>query len=256
MDKRKKRGRSETGAKNAGPNLATRLERTIKDENPQKLIELMQEARSLERRSEFAEAVKAVITGVPLNEYEWHNLEYFVIEADLTDGGVRDCLERVQARSELKLDARISVYSMLQRCGSARLLALVSSDADLRAENPAIWMDLVAASTPETTAALREARQTLLDQITTGNLGGWYLLERMRLIAKLAIGAEDDWLSRLLDLLSREEADAVEAMIDRLFSSGATRVGVPQSSLDRARGFFADTNPANAQFDKMDRAVA
>jgi hypothetical protein len=192
---------SKTRRKAVGSDPATRLAQTIQGEDPQKLITLMQEARSPERRTEFVKAVKALVTGAALEEKQWHNLEYFVIEADLTDGSVRDCLESIQTKSELTLDARISVYSMLQRCGSARLLAMVSADTDLNLQNPEIWMDLVAASTPETTAALRGARHALLTEVTAGKLGGRYLLERMRLITKLAIGAEDEWLSRLLGAL-------------------------------------------------------
>jgi hypothetical protein len=246
---------SRTIRKGVNKDPVSRLALTIQGEDPQKLIALMQEARSPERTTEFADAVKVVVTSKTLNDREWHNLEYLVIEADLTDGGVRDCLEKIQANSELTLDARISVYSMLQRCGSTRLLALVSSDADLKSQNPEIWMDLVVAGTPDTTTALRGARHVLLTEVAAGNLGGRYLSERMRLITKLAKGAEDEWLIRLLEALSPEDAETVTTMINRVYVH-STPGWIARPSLDRTRGFFAETNLIGAQFDKMEREHA
>lgn len=245
----------QAGVKERVADPASALRAAICGDDPQLLIALMNEARLAERRSDFAAAIEAIVLKGNLGDAEWQNLEFFVIEADLASSELREQLEQLSSTPTLTTDARISVYSMLRRSGSTRLLSIVRSDLGLKVENPEVWMDLLIASTPETKGALEATRTALLREIADRKLGAIYLLDRMRMIVKLGIGATDDWISRLSDVLRPQERDAVRTMIDRAFDD-EFRPSEPQPSLEAVRSFFQDRKAAGSQYVKMEKQYA
>jgi hypothetical protein len=214
------------------------------------LIEVMQAARNQGAGSNYVYAIVSIVTGTVLTELQWRNLEYFVIESGLTNSAVCDCLEKALIGTALSLDARISVYSMLRRCGCARLTAFLQSDPELRDNNIEIWMDLLVSSYPETVGALNQARGLLLEAVASGKLGGKYLSERMRLITKLSIGADEGWIPRLLGALPTREAQEVGERLDRLFFGAFVSPESPRDHV-KTRMFFASTERGATQFERM-----